>query len=186
MTFAEKLVRLRKREGISQEELAAFLGVSRQAVSRWEQGSAMPDAPNLLKLRQRFQVSLDWLLEDACGWDTLPEARPGGEKTAPKAPRQARLIVGCIVIGLSLLGLLMLGILGSVLGVGITVIKTAAGAEWERVYTGLAGFLKYYHLEWLCALLCVTAVCGVAILWFPQLQALCAGLQKRWRERKTE
>ena len=38
MTFSEKLVRLRKREGISQEELALYLEVSRQAVSRWEQG----------------------------------------------------------------------------------------------------------------------------------------------------
>ena len=38
MNFSEKLIRLRKREGISQEELASYLEVSRQAVSRWEQG----------------------------------------------------------------------------------------------------------------------------------------------------
>ena len=62
MTFSEKLMRLRKREGLSQEELAAYLEVSRQAVSRWEQGTALPDAGNLRKLRQRFSVSIDWLL----------------------------------------------------------------------------------------------------------------------------
>ncbi len=43
MTFSEKLIRLRKREGLSQEALAEILGVSRQAVSRWEQGTALPD-----------------------------------------------------------------------------------------------------------------------------------------------
>ncbi len=44
MTFGEKLTGLRKREGLSQEALAEQLGVSRQAVSRWEQGAALPDA----------------------------------------------------------------------------------------------------------------------------------------------
>lgn len=44
MTFGEKLTRLRKREGLSQEALAERLGVSRQAVSRWEQNTALPDA----------------------------------------------------------------------------------------------------------------------------------------------
>lgn len=41
MNFSEKLIRLRKREGISQEELALYLEVSRQAVSRWEQGGSL-------------------------------------------------------------------------------------------------------------------------------------------------
>ena len=42
MNFAEKLLHLRKREGLSQEDLAAHLEVSRQAVSRWEMGTALP------------------------------------------------------------------------------------------------------------------------------------------------
>ena len=76
MNFSEKLIRLRKREGISQEELASYLEVSRQAVSRWEQGTALPDAGNLLKLRQRFGVSLDWLLDDSQGWENLTDGAP--------------------------------------------------------------------------------------------------------------
>ena len=89
MNFSEKLIRLRKREGISQEELASYLEVSRQAVSRWEQGTALPDAGNLLKLRQRFGVSVDWLLEDAQGWENLTDGAPtagedGGAAPSPK------------------------------------------------------------------------------------------------------
>ena len=80
MNFSEKLIRLRKREGISQEELASYLEVSRQAVSRWEQGTALPDAGNLLKLRQRFGVSVDWLLEDAQGWENLTDGAPAADE----------------------------------------------------------------------------------------------------------
>lgn len=64
MTFSEKLFDLRKKNAMSQEELADKLGVSRQAISRWEMGTAMPDAPNLLKLSETFNVSIDYLLKD--------------------------------------------------------------------------------------------------------------------------
>lgn len=64
MTFAEKLLQLRKREGYSQEELANILGVSRQAISRWEMGTAMPDSSNLLQISKLFHVSTDYLLND--------------------------------------------------------------------------------------------------------------------------
>lgn len=69
MTFGEKLTRLRKREGMSQESLAEKLGVSRQAVSRWEQGTALPDAAKLLPCARLFQVDVEWLLDDARGWE---------------------------------------------------------------------------------------------------------------------
>ena len=85
MTFSEKLMRLRKREGLSQEELAAYLEVSRQAVSRWEQGTALPDAGNLRKLRQRFSVSIDWLLTEEQGWEALGDGAPSGIVPAAEA-----------------------------------------------------------------------------------------------------
>ena len=55
MTFSEKLIRLRKREGLSQEALAEILGVSRQAVSRWEQGTALPDGGKAAALCPAFR-----------------------------------------------------------------------------------------------------------------------------------
>jgi len=64
MTFAEKLLQLRKREGYSQEELAHKLDVSRQAISRWEMGTAVPDSKNLLQISKLFDVSADYLLND--------------------------------------------------------------------------------------------------------------------------
>lgn len=64
MTFAEKLVQLRKREGYTQEELADRLEVSRQAISRWEMGTAVPDSSNLLQISKLFKVSADYLLND--------------------------------------------------------------------------------------------------------------------------
>ena len=57
MKFEEKLMTMRKRNGMSQEELADQLGVSRQAISRWELGSTLPDAPNLLKLSEKSLLS---------------------------------------------------------------------------------------------------------------------------------
>lgn len=64
MQFADKLLTLRKGAGWSQEQLAEKLNISRQAVSRWESGTAMPDAANLLSLSDLFDVSVDQLLRD--------------------------------------------------------------------------------------------------------------------------
>ena len=64
MRFEEKIVELRKAKGLSQEELAEQLGVSRQAVSRWELGQTLPDIPNLMQLCELFDVSADYLVKD--------------------------------------------------------------------------------------------------------------------------
>lgn len=53
------LIRLRKEKGLSQEELADKLSVSRQAVSKWERGEALPDTDNLIRLAKLYNVSID-------------------------------------------------------------------------------------------------------------------------------
>lgn len=60
--FSEKLVSLRRSKGLSQEQLAQALGVSRQSVSKWESGGAMPELGKLLALSDLFGVSVDTLI----------------------------------------------------------------------------------------------------------------------------
>ena len=63
MSFAENLKQLRKEKQLSQEELAEILDVSRQAVSKWEQGIGYPEVEKLLLLSRKLNVSLDRLME---------------------------------------------------------------------------------------------------------------------------
>lgn len=64
MIFADKLTQLRKKAGWSQEELANQIGVSRQAVSKWEGAQSIPDLDKIVKLSTMFGVSVDYLLKD--------------------------------------------------------------------------------------------------------------------------
>ena len=63
MTLGEKIAILRKQRGLSQEDLAAQMSISRQAVSRWEQDESMPDIDNMVLLSSIFKVSTDYLLK---------------------------------------------------------------------------------------------------------------------------
>lgn len=69
--IADKLVKLRKKYGYSQEELANKLGISRQAVSKWERAEASPDTDNLICLAKLYGVSLDELLATDADLDTI-------------------------------------------------------------------------------------------------------------------
>ena len=57
--LSEKILQCRKKAGLSQEALAEILGVSRQAISKWEIGDAVPDLPKLVALAKAFDVSTE-------------------------------------------------------------------------------------------------------------------------------
>lgn len=65
MNIAEKIVLLRKKKGISQEELANELNTSRQAISKWENNQSTPDLEKLVALSKYFNVTTDYLLIDS-------------------------------------------------------------------------------------------------------------------------
>ena len=81
MTLAEKIAWCRKRAGLSQEELAEKVGVSRQAVSKWELGDATPEVGKLLLLARTFGVTTDWLLSE----DGPAEEAPPQPERPPSA-----------------------------------------------------------------------------------------------------
>lgn len=64
MILAEKIMKLRKQQGWSQEDLAIRLNVSRQSVSKWESGASIPDLNKILQLSELFSVSTDFLLKE--------------------------------------------------------------------------------------------------------------------------
>ena len=65
MTFAEKIVRLRKLKGLTQDEFASAVGVSRQAVYKWESGQSYPEVSKLLEIKLLFNISIDDLLDES-------------------------------------------------------------------------------------------------------------------------
>ena len=75
MNFPEKLQKLRKERGWSQEELANRITVSRQAVSKWELGTAVPDTDNIVQLSELFGVTTDYLIK--AGLDSDYFTQPG-------------------------------------------------------------------------------------------------------------
>ena len=65
MVFQEKLVILRKTRGLTQDEFASAVGVSRQAVYKWESGQSYPEVQKLLEIKTLFNISIDNLLDDS-------------------------------------------------------------------------------------------------------------------------
>lgn len=65
MTLGEKLARARKEKNITQEQLADYLGVSRQSVSKWESDIAYPETDKLIRMSELFDCSLDYLLKES-------------------------------------------------------------------------------------------------------------------------
>ena len=88
MTFAEKLKELRKQKGISQEQLAEKIYVSRQAITKWESGNGIPDIENLIAISNLFNESLDSLLSEEKSLvsknEFLYESRPEYDLDSPK------------------------------------------------------------------------------------------------------
>lgn len=137
MILADKIARLRKKNGWSQEELAEKMNVSRQAVSKWESAQTVPDLEKILMLANFFGVTTDYLLKDEIeseefssgGEDsavrrlTLAEAN---EYLALRKSASVRIAAATFLCILSVIPLLILGAMSEIPAYGIS--ETAASA----------------------------------------------------------
>ena len=122
MSLAKKMIELRKQNGLSQQDLADRLGVSRQAISRWETGAVQPLADSVKSLAQVFQVSTDYLLNDDLDTPTPPPtAQPAPPQEKPKSARKHRKWL------LALAALAAAAVL-----VLVTAVSTAYYLQWKE------------------------------------------------------
>lgn len=81
MIFSEKLQLIRKNKGLTQEDIAERLAVSRQAVAKWESGQVYPDISNLIQISNLFHVTVDYLVKDQeCTVNCFDDSHPDLEK----------------------------------------------------------------------------------------------------------
>lgn len=117
MKFHEKLLELRRRRGLSQEELGMELQVSRQTISKWETGQSYPDFERLVLLSDFFALSLDELVRDIDVQDVRQKAGGSEEKISAlfadvqKSKEITRLVLrGVVVFGWVMLAVMLLAL----------------------------------------------------------------------------
>ncbi len=101
--LSETLYTLRKERGLSQEQLAEKLHVSRQSISKWEQGISMPETEKLLLLSEFFGVSLDELISS--------KKEPPSEELKAPIPINSKFLIGIIICLGGILGLFIWGLI---------------------------------------------------------------------------
>ena len=109
--IANRLQKLRKEKGYSQEQLAEELGISRQAVSKWERAESSPDTENLICLAKLYNVSLDYLLACDNTIEEIKENKKTIEEPVNKENNKHENPVAAIAIFLIVIAYLLIGFL---------------------------------------------------------------------------
>lgn len=174
MNLSDRIQNLRKTRGLSQEELAEALGVSRQAVSKWESGQSSPDLDKIVQLSEYFGVSTDHLLKGT----ELSDANGEALNTA--------FIINAVATAFDLLsivlsaftwyetqeaGALIAGFVFIIFGLMLHVI----GSRWAKGRDGLALKLRFWKINiWLVLFLPLSLLYNLLALSWPAPYPLIA------------
>ncbi len=143
MKFQEQLIRLRKEKGLSQEALGEMLGVSRQAISKWELGTSQPEMSNIEKLCEIFEVSPNVLL----GYEEKNSVKAEAEtSTFPKERKKKGLAFLLLIVILNI-GLIMIVLSG---GLGNNKEDNRTAVDSFEVTGFYFGEVASYHTGDMC------------------------------------
>ena len=189
MTFGKKLLWQRRKNNMSQEALAAELEVSRQAISKWEQDGALPDASNIVRIARLFGVSTDYLLLDEIDEEgklpSTPETAPEPHKPSDRLSA----ILSTVSAAAGLLGHFIIYVLSRF--IEVPYLRKTRMADGTTVYEGggnittrsYSAFVTEYRLDALCALFTLLILAGAAfLLWRSRarIKDLAARLRARF------
>lgn len=177
MTLGEKLQKLRKARGWTQEELAEKVGVSRQSLSKWESDGALPDTANVIVLADLFGVTTDYLLREEVQSDpAAPVAStPAASLHSPqKAGLSAAFVLGCILLVLGILVWLSFNIMSS--------IDPWVAYVDDMKYIGVQGYIRSHNVEFPYYAGIATIFIGAGIIAYPCLRRWIRRLVKHFAE----
>ena len=105
---SEKIYTLRRKSGLSQEQLAEIIGVSRQAISKWEGGLSVPESEKLIAISEYFNVTLDYLLKENADCIQKTEQKMVNEQSFKSHKEMLLGIITCVagIIALVIWGLI--------------------------------------------------------------------------------
>ena len=170
MKLSEKIVNLRKARNMSQEELAEQLGVSRQAVSRWEVGSALPDASNILQLSKLFGVSADYLLNDDYKGESPEPIK--SKSVSSIAGTFVKKIIALCVAGFGFIGNFVIYVTSRFVIVNIPykTYNHETDSYWNTWGDGYSYryFIEEYNLELLTVMFFAMLIVGLFIAFVPK------------------
>lgn len=164
MNFAERIVALRKKCGMSQEQLAEKLGLTRQTISKWETAQSTPELAYIVQLSEIFGVSTDFLLKGECGEIQNENAQSSVRKADEGIDRRYKALIPVCMSG----GMLFFEI------IIIVVLAICAAVDPHTAYvdgikySGLVGWAIVQHsvplLITVLSVFAVTLVCFVVWL----------------------
>lgn len=174
MNLAEKLQQLRKKNNLSQEQLADKLGISRQSISKWESEQSLPESDKIVKLSEIFGVTTDYLLKDIneCPENSVLYVK---DKNPNFSNKKMRLIIATICIIFSIISIFAMWILSKIYPAPIGFYNTTT----KKWLVGFDNFLWIHGLEGFYYLCWLIAIIGSMLLFFDKLKIVWKKIRVR-------